>query len=196
MINAIQNKFLFFSKFIASPRTIGAIAPSGPELARQIVHLADVKSAKTVLELGPGTGVFTAVIARSLGAKTNFLAIEADPHLALLLRKKMPKVRIVAGSAEHINRIMKTYRLPQADSIISGLPWSAFDDGLQDRILLAARDVLRPGGIFATFSYIHAMPLQKAKRFRKVLDRNFSDVDKSPVIWKNLPPAFIYCCRK
>ena len=111
MASAIQNAFLFLGKFIASPRTIGAIAPSGAALARQMVRLAEVESARTVLELGPGTGSFTTVIARHLPPDANFIAIEADPHLAVLLRKKMPTVRTVAGSAEHIDRIMKSYNL-------------------------------------------------------------------------------------
>lgn len=196
MINAIQNTFLFLGKFIASPRTIGAIAPSGPALARQIVRLAEVPTAQTVLELGPGTGAFTAVIARQLAPTAQFVAIEADPHLALLLRKKMPTVRTIAASAEHIDRIMKSYRLPPADCIISGLPWSTFSEDLQNRILNAAHNVLRPGGTFTTFSYVHALPLRQAKRFRAKLNRNFTTVQVSPIIWKNLPPAFVYCCKK
>lgn len=196
MTSAIQNKVLFFGKFIASPRTIGAIAPSGPQLAKEIVRRSNVDSAQVVLELGPGTGAFTTVIRRHLSAEARFIAIEADPHLALLLRKKMPSVHIVAGSAEHINRIMKSYHLSQADCIISGLPWATFDVTLQNRILRAACDVLRPGGTFTTFSYVHAIPLRQARRFRTALENTFVTVEKSPIIWKNLPPAFIYCCRK
>lgn len=196
MINAIQNTVLFFGKFIASPRSIGAIAPSGSQLAAEIVRLVEVGSAGVVLELGPGTGVFTSVISRYLPVNAHFIAIEADPHLALMLRKKMPAVRVVAGSAEHIGRIMKSYHLSQADCIVSGLPWSTFSDSLQDSILQAARDVLRSGGKFATFSYVHALPLRQAKRFRAKLESSFSTVEKSPVIWKNLPPAFVYCCTK
>lgn len=196
MISAIQNTLLFFGRFISSPKTIGAIAPSGAALARVIVDLAEVKNAHTVLELGPGTGAFTKVITHHLAPEANFIAIEADPTLAALLRKKMPDVRTVAGSAEHIGRILNTYHLPQADCIVSGLPWAIFDSGLQDRILNAARDALRPGGKFTTFSYVHAQPLRQAKRFHDKLKCTFRTVQKSPVIWKNLPPAFVFCCEK
>jgi phospholipid N-methyltransferase len=196
MINVIRNSALFFGKFVNSPKSIGAIAPSGSSLAHEIVRRADIKQAKTVLEFGPGTGAFTSVITPQLPADATFLAIEADPHLALLLRKRMPTVRTVAGSAEHIGRIMKSYRLPPVDCIISGLPWSTFDAALQDRILFAASSVLRPGGRFVTFAYVHALPLRQAKRFRDALDRTFTTVEKSPVIWKNLPPALVFHCLK
>jgi phospholipid N-methyltransferase len=196
MSSTLQNAFIFLGKFFTSPRTIGAIAPSGTALARQMVRLAEVESARTVLELGPGTGSFTKEIARHLSPDAAFIAIEADPHLAVLLRKKMPTVRTVAGSAEHIGRIMNSYHLSHADCIVSGLPWASFDSGLQDRILNAARDILRPGGTFTTFSYIHAQPLRQAKRFREKLHQTFATVEKSSVIWNNLPPAFVYYCKK
>ncbi|HDS84823.1 MAG TPA: methyltransferase domain-containing protein [Phycisphaerales bacterium] len=195
-MNATQNKFLFLGKFVASPKTIGAIAPSGSVLAEQMVRLGGVETSRTVLELGPGTGVFTAAICRHLPSDAHLITIEANPHLALLLRKKMPAVRTVAGSAEHLDRIMKSYRLAQADSIISGLPFATFEPALQDRILYAVRQALRPGSTFVTFSYLHARPLSKAKRFRDKLAQLFADVETSPIIWKNLPPAFIYRCRK
>jgi phosphatidylethanolamine/phosphatidyl-N-methylethanolamine N-methyltransferase len=31
-------------------------------------------------------------------------------------------------------------------------------------------------------------------RFFKLLKKNFSEVKKSPVVWKNVPPAFVYRC--
>lgn len=196
MTDSIQNAVLFFRKFIASPKTIGAIAPSSPALAREIVRLANVETAQTVLELGPGTGAFTTVIAQHLAADARFIAIEADPHLAALLQNKMPAVCTIAGSAEHIRRIMNTYKLPPADCIVSGLPWASFESSLQDRILNAAWDALRPGGLFTTFSYVHAQPLAQAKRFRKKLNQTFTTVEKSSIVWKNIPPAFIFCCQK
>ncbi len=196
MLHVIRNSALFFGKFISSPKSIGAIAPSSAALARRMVEAGGVKNASFVLELGPGTGAFTKLIAANLKTDAQLLAIEADPHLAVMLRKKMPDVRIVAGSAEHIDRILKSYRLPQADCIISGLPWAAFDAGLQDRILNAAHDALCPGGTFATFAYIHALPLPQAKRFRQKLESAFSRVQRTPVVWNNLPPAFVYFCTK
>ena len=51
-------------------------------------------------------------------------------------------------------------------------------------------------GRFVTFAYIHAQPMRQAKRFREKLNHTFAAVEKSPIVWKNLPPAFVYCCQK
>ena len=41
-------------------------------------------------------------------------------------------------------------------------------------------------------------PLQEspAKRFAGLLPNYFTTVSKSPVVWKNVPPAFVYRCRR
>ena len=56
--------------------------------------------------------------------------------------------------------------------------------------------VLRPGGQFATFAYLQGLLLPAARRFRANLGRSFSQVERSPTAWTNLPPAFVYRCRR
>jgi len=47
-----------------------------------------------------------------------------------------------------------------------------------------------------TFAYggIHLLP--KARAFRKELENHFSKISKTRTVWRNLPPAFAYQCRK
>jgi phospholipid N-methyltransferase len=40
------------------------------------------------------------------------------------------------------------------------------------------------------------MVLPSAHKFRKKLDRTFHKVEKGKVVWGNIPPAFVYRCRK
>jgi len=196
MIHAIQRQVVFVGKFIRFPRQIGAITPSSPFLAKEIVRLAQVHQSKIIVEFGPGTGTFTKEIIARMPVDARLLAVEADANLALLLRKKFQQTIIAAGSAQKIGRIMKAYRLGAADCIVSGLPWAGFDPHLQDAILKEAKAVLKPGGKFTSFGYIHALALPGAKRFREQLHHIFGTVQVSKVIWKNVPPALIYCCTK
>jgi phospholipid N-methyltransferase len=57
-------------------------------------------------------------------------------------------------------------------------------------------DNLNDGGYFTTFAYIQGVFIPSARRFRKFLSESFSSVETSRVIWSNLPPAFVYRCRK
>ena len=42
---------------------------------------------------------------------------------------------------------------------------------------------------FTTFAYVTGMVLPAAQRFRDKLDKYFSRVERTKVIWLNLPPA-------
>jgi phospholipid N-methyltransferase len=55
---------------------------------------------------------------------------------------------------------------------------------------------MRPGARFATFAYSHAAWMPPARKFRELLDSRFSQVETSKVVWRNVPPAFVYRCRK
>jgi len=86
--------------------------------------------------------------------------------------------------------------MESVDCIISGLPWSTFSEPLQVELLDEMMRVLRPGGCFVTFAYIHGLTLPPAKRFAHLLQRYFGSVSKSQVIWRNVPPALVYRCRR
>jgi phospholipid N-methyltransferase len=66
---------------------------------------------------------------------------------------------------------------------------------VQDRILEAVVKSLAPKGVFTTFAYLHAAWLPTAVRFRKRLKQHFGSVKTSRIVWRNLPPAYVYRCR-
>lgn len=196
MLDAVQRQVVFVGKFLRSPRRIGAILPSSSALAEEIVKQARVQKADAVLELGPGTGAFTRQIITAMPPNARLLSIEADASLALLVRKKFQHITVAAGYAQNARRIMKAYKFPRPDSIVSGLPWALFDSTTQQDILTEAHAVLKPGGTFATFAYVHALSFPEAKAFRSLIEKSFSCIRTSRIIWNNLPPAIVYTCRK
>ena len=100
-----------------------------PVRDRQPVRVGDV---------GAGTGKLTATLL-SLGAEVT--AVEPDPQMLAELRRAMPAVRSVPGSAEEIP-------LPDAslDAVLAGQAMHWFD---MDRALPEIARVLRPGGVLA-----------------------------------------------
>lgn len=186
----------FLGEFLRNPRQVGAIAPSSRFLASEIIRLAGVKKAKTIVEFGPGTGVFTREIIKQKTGNAFFIGIEANPKLAQILQTQLPGTRIVVDSAENTAAILRTHNRLYADCIVSGLPWAAFPIELQDKLLKAACDSLCTGGRFATFAYLQGLILPTGITFRRKLRQYFSKVHISQTVWRNIPPAMVYRCIK
>ncbi|HBF34936.1 TPA: ribosomal RNA adenine dimethylase domain-containing protein [Candidatus Sumerlaeota bacterium] len=157
---------------------------------------SEVHKAGVVVEFGPGSGSITReVVAR----KTNdaiFFAIEMNPRMCEVFRHRFPEVEIFEDSAENVKALLQQKGVEKANSIVSSLPWAAFPSELQDKLLGAAFDVLEPGGIFTSFAYLQGMLLPAGQRFQKRLESLFPQVSKSRIVWRNLPPAFVYRCVK
>jgi phosphatidylethanolamine/phosphatidyl-N-methylethanolamine N-methyltransferase len=186
----------FLAEFLRTPGRVGAIAPSSPDLARRMVSAVNPQSPSVVVEFGPGTGPFTEAILGKLGHGSRLIAIEQNDAFAALLRKKFPDLDLVHGSVEFLPEILEARGGQPADCIVSGLPWASFDAALQRRILAAAANGLREGGSFTTFAYVHGLLLPAAWRFRRLLEATFRQVRQSEVVWRNVPPAFVYHCTK
>lgn len=186
----------FIAEFLRTPGRVGAIAPSSKDLARMMVSAVDAESPSVVVEFGPGTGPFTEAILVRLGPGSRLIAIEQNDTFASILRTKFPGLDLVHGSVEALPEILQARGGRPADCIISGLPWASFDAALQRRIVVAAANSLRRGGSFATFAYVHGLMLPAAWRFRRLLQSTFRDVQQSEIVWRNLPPAFVYRCTK
>jgi len=191
----VLDQVRFMRTFIAHPRVVGAIAPSSAALAREIVRQARVASARTIVELGGGTGSFTREIATVAPRDAMIVSIEINAAFAEMLSHRFERVQVIAGSAERAGDYLRAAGRSSADCVVSGLPWAAFDAGLQSRLLTTIAGILGDGGTFATFAYLHAARWPSALRFRDLLYATFSTVRASRVVWRNVPPAFVYACE-
>ena len=186
----------YFLQFISQPQAIASVAPSSQALGDAMMRHGRVAEANTVVEFGPGTGAITQVICRTLKPGAAFLAIETNPKFVELISEHYPEVHVVEDDALNVGKHLQKLGLANCDVLISGLPFAAFDDGIQTGLLDAAYEVLAPGGRFVTFTYIHSPLLPRGNRFRDKLVDKFGSVERTPVIWRNLPPAFAYVALK
>ncbi|HEY2083165.1 MAG TPA: methyltransferase domain-containing protein [Verrucomicrobiae bacterium] len=186
----------FFKVFLRAPALTSAIVPSSPWLAERMVEDVQLAQAKVVVEIGPGTGAFTRVIQKEIPASAFFLAVEIDPMFASHLKRRFPRAHVVNDSAARIGHHLREQGHESADCVLSGLPWAGFDGAEQQRVLGAVVRALRPGGLMTTYAYNHTAWLPGGRRFRKLLESTFSDVSTTRTEWRNLPPAFVYRCRK
>lgn len=172
-------------EFLRHPMLTGAIAPSSARLAETMTAGLGLERATHVVELGPGTGVFTEAVLALLRPEARLTAVEINPRFADALRERFPQVGVINGSAEH--------RTPDdIDVVVSGLPWTAMTADRQARILDVVTAKLVPNGRFTTFAYAHAAWTPPARRFAASLRSRFAVVERTSVVWGNLPPAFVY----
>ncbi len=177
-------------------KTIGAVAPSSPALAERMMEAAGVWQARRILELGPGTGAFTAAIADSMPHGSDYVGIELNETFVQQLRPRFPRLRFECADAQAFDFSQTLAPGEKFDAIISGLPWAVFPRGLQEAILNNVLPHLAPGGCFATFAYWGFHKLRSGRQFRSLLHELTHGVETTRIVWGNLPPAFVYLARK
>jgi phospholipid N-methyltransferase len=185
----------FLKEYLLKQKTTGAIWPSSSHLAKAMTPAKNLASANDVVELGPGTGAITREIIGKLPGDCTFFAVEINPTFAEVLEKKYPQLRIYRDSAENIKKYLKKNNLKQCDLVISSLPWTYLNPQLQTKIVDTISQSLSPEGKMITYSYLHSALLSPGKRFKQKLNHNFTEVKKK-IVWKNIPPAIVYECKK
>ena len=191
---AQNTKFLW--QFFCSPFKTGAIVPSSRHLAEMMISDINIFKLNTIVEVGAGTGVFTKKIIDQTKPNAKILVFELNPAMAKMLQENLLEIEVIADSAANIKQHLKTRNIVSIDCAICGLPWANFSNKLQDEILQSMFDSLSVGGYFTTFAYIHASKFPTALNFKKKLQKMFRSVEASPIVWKNIPPAFVWRCQK
>ena len=54
-----DDRVVFLQQFLKNPRQVGSVIPSSRYLERRVVALAEIATARTIVELGTGTGGMT-----------------------------------------------------------------------------------------------------------------------------------------
>lgn len=184
---SLSDTVSFLRAWLRAPRSVGAVMPSGPALARLMTtHVNHLDG--PVIELGPGTGVFTrALLAR--GVPTHRLAlIEADPVLANVLIRRYPGAHVLSMDAARLGSTRPLFGDERASAVISGLPLLSMPAAQVSAIIQGVFDrQLRADGAFYQFTYGPRCPLP-----RSLLERlNLEAVRIGSALF-NLPPAAVY----
>ncbi len=188
---ALAENLSFLRAWLRAPRRVGALAPSGPSLARlmtaQINHLDG-----PVIELGPGTGVFTRALL-GCGVPAHRLAlIEADPILAAALAQRHPHMRVLNMDAAQLGDAPPLFGNELASAIVSGLPLLSMPTEQVSAILRGVFEhQLHMDGAFYQFTYAPHCPVP-----RHTLEQLDLEAARIGSALFNLPPALVYCIRR
>jgi phospholipid N-methyltransferase len=109
------------------------------------------------------------------------------------LRRNFPALRFEAGLAENMSHWAQP---ASTDLIVSSLPWTVFSNDTQEKTIAAILSTLKPGGVFLTYICANALLYPQAKNFVNRLKKGFTTVERRPLEWRNIPPAFVYKSTK
>lgn len=186
----------FLAAALRRPGTMGAVTPSSERLAGVLSSVVPRTGRPIVVELGPGTGAVSRVIAARMPLGGRHLAVELDADMVGYLRRTHTYLDVVHGDARHLAGLLAERDIDHVDAVICGLPWALFDDPTQQTVLREVSRVIGNTGAFTTFAYLHGMTLSAARRFRRTLRESFEEVMVTATVWRNVPPAFVYVCRR
>lgn len=151
--SSLADRLAFLRGFLRHPDQVGSVIASSAQLEQRLARAARVAEARTVVELGPGTGGTTRAFLQALRPQAQLLAIELSDVFHARLRATIRDARLIVqqGSAEQIGEFMRDHGLPAPDAVISGIPFSSMPLAVGDRIAAAVAQVLAPGGVFVAY---------------------------------------------
>lgn len=182
----LTEKLAFLMKFIASPSQIGSIMPSSKFLANKALQPIDWKTARTIAELGAGTGAFTKYIHSLKHQDCKVAVFEKDEEMRHGLKTTYPEL-MYFDNALHLSERLESVGIISLDVVLSDLPFTLFEETVRERIMDEVLHCLQPNGVFVAFQYSLQMKSMLARKFSRV------DISFVPL---NLPPAFVYVCHK
>lgn len=187
----MKETFAYIKNFVRD-RHVGSITPTSQYAVGQICKKIDFASTQVVVEYGPGRGVFTRSLLQKLPANARVIAIEANEEFFLSLQAKLqdPRLTLIHGRAENVVEILAQHGIAAVDVVISGIPFSFFDQQLKDTIIGNTKAMLKKDGRFIIYQFVVPSP----DNHRILLDslRNQLPLVRKSVELLNIPPLRIY----
>ncbi len=204
-IDRLQAVWRFFSNAFRDWDQTASFVPSSRFLVDAIVQGAALTNARTVVELGPGTGTVTEALLAAMPKDARLFAIEIDGPLLAATARRLPDPRLVPvhGSAADISQVLAAAgHVGPVDAVVSCLGMSLLAPELRQAILDSSIAALGHGGVFVQYGYLHAKvvvysPVRGWSRFdlQAYLRRHFGQIEQQRVL-ANVPPADVFVCRQ
>ena len=179
----------FLKESIKNLKTLGTITPSSRFLASRMLREIDFSKVKYLVELGSGNGAITKFILNKLPENAKLICFEINENFyEQLLKIKNPNLIVLKASAENLDEELNKLNINSVDHIISSLPLTIIPESITDEILKNSIKVIETNGTFIQFQY----SLTYYKKLKKVFNKSIA-LDFEPL---NIPPAFVYRCKK
>ena len=173
----------FFKTFIKQPTVNASITPSSKRAAIGMLDGLDLSSMEYVVELGPGTGVFTDLLSKRLPPTCKVLLIELEEvYIEPLIENNDDRFEVVKCSACNLEGLLAERGISRVDLVISGLPYNMPAE-VKSKLQKTLLKLTEAGTIMRWFTYF---PWAMKKHYRQF------DMKRANFILWNFPPMWIY----
>ncbi|UCI06175.1 class I SAM-dependent methyltransferase [Mesorhizobium sp. B1-1-8] len=175
----------FFRAWIFDPLRVASITPSGTALAQLMVSAIGPQTGP-IIELGPGTGVFTRALLGQGVAEADLVLVEKGAEFAGVLAGRFPRAGLLCIDAADIGAATLPFAGP-AGAVISGLPLLSIPATKVSAILAGSFAHMRDDGCFYQFTYGPRCPVP-----RTILEGLGLEAVRIGWTLRNIPPAAVY----
>ena len=155
-----------------------------------MLHGIEPDDHNIVLELGVGTGAITKFLRGAIPSKESYLGLELDPELVRTLNQKFPDLNIICGNAANAYSIHAESGLGKVRYVVCCLPFVSLPKEISESVLAEIQRFMDEGCELRIFQYAHGYYLPPAIKLREFLKNRYGKSRRSPLILKNVPPAF------
>lgn len=183
--NRSAGRGLFAMNFVRHPSLLGSVVPSSAFLCRRLVNQVEWRTARRVVELGPGVGTLSQYILDRMESGASLTLAEKNPEFVQFLRKRFvdPRVRIVEGCALSFTSALA--REPEGvDVVFTGIPLSGMSSGVRQDFFRSCSAALTPGGRLIVYQFRRA-------NLREELSRAFRQVTEARELLNILPAVVL-----
>jgi phospholipid N-methyltransferase len=174
---------------VAKDKYIASITPTSSFGVKKICSKIDFSKDNLYVEYGPAMGVFTNYILKNMTQGSKIIVIERNHRFVTALRTTLfdDRLTIYHGSAENVRDAILGTANTGADYVISGIPFSFFDQRMQNDIVRQTHRILNAGGKFLPYQTFY----QPNRHLFDHMKNIFPTVNDEYYLW-NVPPMRIY----
>ncbi|WP_234569019.1 class I SAM-dependent methyltransferase [Rhodohalobacter sp. 614A] len=179
-----MSKIDFFKTFIKD-KDVASVIPTSLHCVKKVCENIDFTKDFTLVEYGPGDGVFTNYILGKMSAGSRLILIEANEDFAAHLKETItdPRVTVHNRLAGEVESVLNPEDVGNVDYVLSGIPFSFLKKDRKREVLQATKKILKGGGLFLAY--------QTSGHLKKPVMEVFGNYD-TDFVALNIPPYFVY----
>jgi phosphatidylethanolamine/phosphatidyl-N-methylethanolamine N-methyltransferase len=109
-----------------------------------------------------------------------------------------PRVVLINANVENIEAELRQRGYDHVDVVVSSLGLGFMSEAQRRNIFDGLKPFMRPHTVMTQYQYIHSMQFANGRlrrlSLRPLLKHYFSSVE-SKIVWRNVPPAYVYTCQ-